>query len=117
MSFGNDTQLHLFPYRHVNFRRLLYSHVPVFLNGSNTLKLDLSHNRLISIRQGDLIGVINVIFLDLSRNQIKYIDQQSFATAVNLSILNLNNNFISTIGAALFNWNKFITEIHLLIII
>ena len=68
----------------------LPSNLPVTMK-----RLSATRNKIISVKFGQLSGLVNLQLLDLQGNRIRNIEPGSFRHLSGLSNLNLNNNQIS----------------------
>ncbi|CAH0552940.1 unnamed protein product [Brassicogethes aeneus] len=66
-------------------------------------KLDLSRNKISSLKSRQFVEVPSLRRLDLSGNNIKYIDTEAFANLKHLERLKLNQNQINSISLGTFD--------------
>lgn len=80
-------------------------------NGIQELNLD--HNKLRKIGEGDVATFTNLFVLDLSHNRIASIHYEAFDRLHRLHTLKLNNNCLQSLSGALFDSLNSLTNINL----
>ena len=70
--------------------------LPLLVNGTSLINLDLSNNRLTLIKSTGFVELTRLIYLDLSDNQIEYIEKDVFIALSNVIVLKLGQNKWST---------------------
>lgn len=76
---------------HSNLRR-----IPSNLS-DDTVYLDVSHNNIFSIVQGDLSGLIHLCFLKVTHCGLQYISPDAFNSNSKIKVLNISYNHLTTI--------------------
>ena len=77
------------------------------------VELDISHNRITSLGNGDLHQVKDLVKLDLSANRLKILDENALATLPYLQELNLADNQLSALPPAVFNKSQSLHKLML----
>jgi Leucine-rich repeat (LRR) protein len=68
--------------------------------------IDLSNNRLKTIKTGIFDGILELKYLYLQNNLINRISENAFINLFKLEYLDLSNNFISSIQLKTFKWSR-----------
>uniref|UniRef100_A0A8C0H4X2 TIR domain-containing protein n=1 Tax=Chelonoidis abingdonii TaxID=106734 RepID=A0A8C0H4X2_CHEAB len=69
----------------------------------NVSSLDLSENRIASLRQSDFSKLTLLQFLNISQNQIHLIEEGTFTHTSSLKILNLTSNQLRVLSSSMFD--------------
>ncbi|XP_062826520.1 leucine-rich repeat and immunoglobulin-like domain-containing nogo receptor-interacting protein 2 [Anolis carolinensis] len=77
------------------------SEVPAHLP-SKVVFLDLSENRIASLRKNSFSNLIHLHVLNISQNQIHHIEEGAFVNTCHLEILNLTGNQLHLISSPMF---------------
>ena len=83
-----------------------------FGNLTQLTTLDVSFNRLQSLKQTNFIELLNLRFLFLNNNRIKSIDGNAFAPLSNLEQLCLNKNLLTQFEENLFSTLSNLTSLN-----
>ena len=77
------------------------------------LELDISHNHISSLGNGDLHQVKDLVKLDLSANRMKILDENALETLPYLEELNLADNQLSALPPTVFNKSQSLHKLML----
>ena len=77
------------------------------------LELDISHNHISSLGNGDLHQVKDLVKLDLSANRLKILDENVLETLPYLQELNLADNQLSALPPTVFNKSQSLHKLML----
>jgi len=86
--------------------------IPKSLN-KDINKLNISHNNITILEEGDLADLKNLKFIYLNDNAIKTVALQVFCVAVQLEVLDLRNNKLTSIQGVLFRCLKELKYLYL----
>eukprot|EP00054_Salpingoeca_dolichothecata_P026353 m.188010 g.188010 ORF g.188010 m.188010 type:complete len:1291 (-) comp25632_c0_seq2:41-3913(-) len=92
----------------MSFRGRVFAHLRDSLH-----TLDLSGNKIETLKQSMLAGLGSLRVLDLSNNQIAAGEAQAFVDVFNLQSLDLSSNLMEAVDALDFNGLLFVGSLHL----
>ena len=73
--------------------------LPLLVNGTSLINLDLSNNRLTLIKSTGFVELSRLLYLDLSDNQIEYIEKDAFIALSNVIVVKLGHNILTDISS------------------
>ena len=80
----------------------------------NIVELDVSHNFISSLRNGDLESTASSLKrLDLSGNRLTYLSDESLYSMATLEVLKLADNQLAALPPTVFNKSQQLKELHL----
>lgn len=80
----------------------------------NIIRLDVSHNFISSLRNGDLESTASGLkWLDLSGNRLTYLSDESLYSMATLEVLKLADNQLAALPPTVFNKSQQLKELHL----